>query len=264
MIQYPEDYQIYKPNAQGTGGALSLSFGNRGLFLKIARQLGTQRLFDWKPATVLALNLVDVGKILVGLKEKKETSLFHDAGQSQQAVVKTQKGLKITWSEEYKNYYWELWRKDGETQVKAGVPVTAEEAVILEELLKWTIPQLLCWQIADTTQDTGRNDQPQAQPQPSNFNRPAPTTPAAAPAVQKPAQPAQKEIGIEDVLAAFPGSEVVTEKTREEKLMEIMQLSKSKLGAKSAEEAKTKVVEATGLPFVDANIDQILSKLQAR
>lgn len=240
MIQYADDYQIYKPNQQGTGGALALSFSARGIFLKIAKQLGTQRMFDWKPATILALNLTDISKVLAGLQSKKETSLFHDASVSSQATSNAQKGLKITWNEQYGNFFWELWRKEGEAKVSAGVSVSVEEAIVIETLLKWAIPQLLHWQIVDTS-----------------------TAEPRAAGASQPAQGAQESYsdmpaGLD---AVFPGAEVVQERTKEDKLKEIMQLAKTKLGAVSADDAKQKVMEKTNLPFIDSNLDAIIVNL---
>lgn len=241
---YPDDYSIFKPNAQGTGGALALSFSPRGIFLKIARQLGTQRMFDWKPATVIALNLTDISKILAGQQGKKEVSLFHDAAKSTMATSNAQKGLKITFNEQYGNFFWELWRKEGEVTTKASVPVTPEETIIIDVLLRWATPLLLKWHIVDTSSEPSR---PQEVPQPAAY---APDEPAQAPL------PA----GFDNI---FPGAESVspTPDTREQKLVKIMALAKSKLGATSAEEAKTKVMEFTNLAFIDANLDQILSTL---
>lgn len=240
MIQYPDDYQIYKPNQQGTGGALSLSFSPRGVFLKIARQLGAQRLFDWKQATILSLNLADISKVLSGFQSKKETSLFHDAGISAQATSNAQKGLKMTWNDQYNNFFWELWQKTGEEKKSAGVAISTEEAIIIETLLKWTVPFLLHWQLVDTTTAEPRNaGGPSAPVQEQGFYSDAPA-------------------GVAEV---FPGAEIV--QTKDDKLKIIMEISKTKLGATSAEDAKQKVMEKTGLAFIDSNLDAIISNLSA-
>lgn len=246
--QYPDDFSIFKPNAQGTGGALALSFSQRGVFLKIARQLGTQRLFDWgkagsgKVATTINLGMADIGQILLALATKKEVSLFHDSSKFS-SNLGSQKGLKITFNEQYGNFFFELWEKEGENTKRASLPLTPAEAIQMEYLLKWTLPYLLKWQIVDTSlEDSKGNVQAQ--------------------------EASQQQMPMEnDVPAAisnvFPGAEVVpnTPKTREQKLVQIMQIAKVKLGAVNAEDAKTKVVGYTKLTFIDSNLDSILTLL---
>lgn len=48
-----------------------------------------------------------------------------------------------------------------------------------------------------------------------------------------------------------------------DKIKEIASLAKSKLGANGAEEVKTKIAEKTGLEFVTANLDAILTQLKS-
>lgn len=48
-----------------------------------------------------------------------------------------------------------------------------------------------------------------------------------------------------------------------DKIKEIAGLAKTKLGASSAEEVKSKIIEKTGLEFVPSNLDVILAKLKS-
>lgn len=72
-----------------------------------------------------------------------------------------------------------------------------------------------------------------------------------------------------DLVAALTPSPVVAPVATEpaisdsDKIKEIASLAKSKLGANGAEEVKTKIVEKTGLEFVTANLDAILTKLKS-
>jgi hypothetical protein len=47
-----------------------------------------------------------------------------------------------------------------------------------------------------------------------------------------------------------------------DKIKQIADLAKTKLGATTGEEVKTKVIEKTGLLFVPMNLDLILEKLK--
>jgi hypothetical protein len=68
-----------------------------------------------------------------------------------------------------------------------------------------------------------------------------------------------------DLMSALAPAPVATEPVMSDsdKIKEIASLAKSKLGANGAEEVKTKIVEKTGLEFVTANLDAILSQLKS-
>ena len=53
------------------------------------------------------------------------------------------------------------------------------------------------------------------------------------------------------------------EVSESDKIREIALMAKTKLGATSAEEVKTKIAEKTGLEFITANLDLILEKLKS-
>ncbi len=256
-IVYPDSYIIYKPNAKGTGGALQLSPGPGVIFLKIAKQLGSERQFDWKQAPTFAIQIADVTAILHGIaKELPQVELFHDAGKSQMTSDNSQKGFKITHSSEYNSYYWSIFRKVAGAQEEAdkghGCSVSPAEMIVIDTLLKYYLPYMLNWQHAKTIDDRNRLS----------------TSPAASgTGGTSQAFPTSVPGNIEDV---FPGAEVVTtnEPTAQPsgpdtRLIEILQLAKQKLGATDPNDAKAKAVAHTGLQLTGNNLDIILEKMKA-
>lgn len=241
---YSDNYQIYKPTAKGTGGALALQFSDRGIFLTIARQLGTQRQFDWKPATTLYLNLVDISKILNLFHTRKEVEIFHDPSLNNPKAKGIAKSLKISWHEQYGHFYWQVWEKAKDQSKNAAVPVTVEESLIIETLLKWAIPYLLKWQIPDTA----KGDIQEA-------SGPVPESQVEAEVVP----PAVAQIFPNTVVV--PNTPAKAPQTKDEKLALIMQMAKTKLGAKNPADAKAKIIAKTGFAFTEENLDKIIADL---
>jgi hypothetical protein len=263
--QYAESAQFYKPNDKGTGGALSLSFsgwrqdlqGNYtdgGLYLKIAKQVPGQRAFDWNSGTTLKLNLTDIGALLNMIRTKTKVELFHDAGKFY-GSGSMQRGLNVQYNEQYNNFYWSLWKKDGEKTVTDSVAISLGETHVIESLLIFVIPLLLKWDLVKIASPV----------------QPQPTIPSPIQASTiKPLESGYMEKEKEELpdwlkedpkkLETLPIQNKSKEKTKEEKLEIILELAVLKLGV-SKDEAKIAVLEATGLPLIDKNIDAIYAAM---
>lgn len=247
---YPDAFQLYKPNKEGTGGSFSLSYSPTGLFVKIAKQIGTERKFDWPSATIIKLGLADIASILAGIQQQGKIELFHDAGKFAGAKNPVQKGLNIQFNEQYGNFYWSLWRKEGENTISAGVNITAGETAIIASLLRWVLPYMLRWDIVKAKEDGEDGGNYSNNNEEVSVDEPFPSGPMK-----------YENTKLDPLLSA--ADEVFgAPQSMEEKVAEILKLAKTKLGAVSAEDAKKKVMEHTGKAFIAANIDSILSAMR--
>lgn len=158
-MQYAKGYQIYKPNAKGTGGAMDLGFSQSGLWLSVAKQIGTDRKFGWKGKLLMKLGVVDAGKLIDIIKKKykagptgagKEATIFHSTGNTNSKI------LSLVWAEteQYSGFYMAIFSKNGAVSAKAGVALTEIEANTLVVLLEYAIPKMLMWdQVACVEQE---------------------------------------------------------------------------------------------------------------
>lgn len=248
-MEYADSYQLYKPRKQGEGAAFSLSYSNSGLYLKIAKQIGTERRFDWENATVIRLDHADLASILDMIENKTKVEIFHDAGKFKGARNPVQKGLNAQYNDSYHNYFWNLWRKEGEATLSVGVAVSLGETAIIKRLIGYVIPFLFKWDKVIFSDP--RQEKTSSQP---------PTTPLQQ----------VEEIGIDEDEEPFPSrtpdwakqEQGKPEMSEQEKVAEILQLTKNKLGATTAGEAKKKVSEETGLEFIRANLDIMLKYMR--
>jgi hypothetical protein len=169
----------------------------------------------------------------------------------------------------------ELLQKDGTVYT---VSVRHNKVGILKELDSIMLGQIIGFSFTGTKENPGRsatkyiriihdakfvnqdwiNKQKLKQ---ANMAAPVPTATTTAPA-------SIEQIGELNVDDIFPSAEKapvapITPMSDSDKIREIANLAKAKLGAVSAEDVKTKTVEKTGLEFSPLNLDIILEKLKA-
>lgn len=258
MPIYSESYQLYKPNAQGTGGGFSLSYSRTGLYVKIAKQIGTERRFDWEHATVFKLDFADIAQILAAIESKTKADLFHDASKFQGARLPVQKGLTVQYNEQYHGFYWSLWRKEGEQTISAGSAVSLGETQIIVTLLRWVLPYMLKWNIVSPAEaSTGEMEYSSGEYGDSGTNAGVRTASfATTPPPQMPTSSTTPSDLLSTAQNIFGTPTEVGNVT--EKVAELVQLAKTKLGATNAEDAKLKLIDKTKLAFVEANLDAML------
>lgn len=150
---FAKDFNVFKVPQNGGGSALALSFTNIGLLLKIAKQNPNSRSFDWKNATLFSLSITDIAAIVNGLNNRTEVKLFHDAAKFAGAKNPVQKGLNIAFNDQYKNFYFSLWRKSGNDTITVGIPVSNEEALAIRVLMQWALPRILQWDLVELKAD---------------------------------------------------------------------------------------------------------------
>ena len=143
---YAKNYTIYKPNMKGTGSALNLDLSQNGLFLEITRQVEGERKFDWDNKITVKLDLVDIAKILLGFKTLREISIFHNPDARNQIQGERSKTVNMKFSKEYGCYYLRVGYKVKESVQQIGIPINLEEAIIMDELLRFAIPRLVSWE----------------------------------------------------------------------------------------------------------------------
>lgn len=252
--QGPLSYQLYKPTQAGTGGALALSYSysehyqSLSVYLKIAKQMGTERTFDWKNATVIMLGMNDIAGLLNTIRTRAELKLFHDSSKVSKAIRPSQKTLNVTFNDQYNNFYFQIGRKElgeGGQAINVGCPVTMGEAAIIETLLQWVLPFLLKWD--QVKPGVGGRSSFEESNVPSFMLETDEEEPFPGKApVNPPAMPTAP-----------------TELTKEQKIERIKELAVLKLGA-SREDAEKRVMEETKMAFIDSNIDAIYAALMMK
>lgn len=254
--QGPLSYQLYKPTQSGTGGALALSYSysshyqSLSVYLKIAKQMGSERVFDWKNATVIMLGMNDIAGLINAIRTKSELKLFHDSSKVSKAIRPSQKTLNVTYNNEYNNFYFQIGRKElqeGGQSVNVGCPVTLGEAAIIETLLQWVLPYLLKWDQVKPGASSGsafeQEDVPSFMIGDESEDEPFP---GRAP-VNPPSMPAPSFSSLDTA----------------QKIERIKELAVLKLGA-SREEAEKKVMEETKMAFIESNLDAIHAALMMK
>lgn len=95
-------------------------------------------------------------------------------------------------------------------------------------------------------------------PAPTAFPAPA-SAPASAP-VSTPA-PVATSVNTPSPAERFKGQPFHTAEEKQDMLLVISEMAKDKLGATTPEEVKSKVMEATGIAFIDAQLPKIIEAL---
>lgn len=164
----PIPYEIFK-GIKGNSGVLSLelreaytndpSKSNKPsgiVFLHMTPTVGPNQ-YDWENKVSFALSLVDIGKILLFMRnparanirdvEGGHLNLIHDWGmRSGRDKGSNITRLSIGKSDRNDNFLFNIERKqDRETTAKFMVPVTPDEGIIVMTLLQAAIPAILSW-----------------------------------------------------------------------------------------------------------------------
>lgn len=129
-----------------------LSLAEGTLFLEITSATG-KNVYDWDNKIVMALAVVDMGKLLTVLDgELSEVRIMHDPGAKTAAQGKVQKWLDVS-EGEYKGPTGQplhgitisVTKKDSEGQTRHMVPLTCDDAKVLACCLRVAIPASLGW-----------------------------------------------------------------------------------------------------------------------
>lgn len=251
--QGPLSYQLYKPTQAGTGGALALSYSysshyqSLSVYLKIAKQMGSERSFDWQNATVIMLGMNDIAGLLNAIRTRTELKLFHDSSKVSKAIRPSQKTLNVTYNEQYNNFYFQIGRKElteGGQTVNVGCPVTLGEAAIIETLLRWVLPYLLKWD--QVRPGTSSNNSFESSEVPSFM-----------------LGDETEDLPFVEKTPSVPTGPSFASLSTEQKTERIKELAVLKLGA-SREDAEKRVMEETKMAFIESNLDAIHAALMMK
>ncbi len=143
-ISRTPSYTIYKPNGQGSGGAISFSFNRAkgAVFVEAASQSG-EKQFAWQDKIIMKWGLSDLGSIVAGLQGKQpQIKLFHqnDRGNSACSLISRQDSGPVP-------FLLCVSRQISENRQvqKVAITLSDSEAVILESALRIAVSRLLGW-----------------------------------------------------------------------------------------------------------------------
>lgn len=124
------------------------------VFLNMAPTVGKNQ-YGWDKKISIALGLPDIGKLLLYLQnprhqmftERGTLSIVHDRGMNQgKKLGQDVKYLMVSKPEDRTNYFFNIEEKNnGQSVAKFSVPVGPDEALVMIELLKVSIPAILSW-----------------------------------------------------------------------------------------------------------------------
>lgn len=264
-VFYATEYSVYKPTQNGNGGVLTITFNQKGLLLKIAKQNpGAARSFDWQNATTFMIGMADIAQLVDAITTKGKVDLFHDSSKAAGSKSAFQKGLSVAFNQQYNSFFWSLRRTQEGQTTNAGCPTSVGEAMVIRELLLWAVPRLLEWdkiQIAggeEFVQQANSQSQEYQGDGTSNllsemkkdpFWGVSETPEEPARAASSDAQPAQTQ----QTLASSP-----------DPLARIIELAKSKFNAQNDDEAKMKAMEVTNMPLTPQHYANIIAELERR
>lgn len=149
----PLAYPIYK-GVTGKFGAVRFEFippfssakrkKKDGAILVTASNAIDKNKYDWDNKIVFALSVTDVGTFLAGIKQGS-VKLYHDPGMKSETQGQTTKSLEVSKAEGKDSYWFSLREKQGETQKQVGLPISIQEMLILDNLMRAALPKLLNW-----------------------------------------------------------------------------------------------------------------------
>lgn len=149
FVKRTPPYTIYKPNRNGTGGAISFNYNQdkRAIFVEAANQMGEKR-FDWDKKIIMKWGLSDLGSILAGLqKHKPETKLFHQTEKANSACSLKHYEPTNEPNNDPPSFRLTVSKQDQQDKsvVKVGISLTSGETAILETGLQRAIEKILQW-----------------------------------------------------------------------------------------------------------------------
>lgn len=149
----PLAFSIYK-GVKGKFGATRFEFippfsnmkrkKKDGAILITASNATAPNVYDWDNKIVFALSVTDVGAFLDGIK-KGNVKLYHDPGMKSDEQGQVTKGLEVTKPEDKDSFWFKLREKQGETTKEVNLPISLQEMLILDNLLRAALPKLLNW-----------------------------------------------------------------------------------------------------------------------
>ena len=153
-LQKPIVYAIYK-GMSGKFGCFQFKLApaydnpNRpdrmegGVFIEAAPAVGPNK-YDWNNKIIFALSVTDIGKILHDGLRQGDINIFHDPGAKTQRANVTRKSLKVTRGPKG-GFFWALREETAGNDKQVQIPVSDDEATVIAELFKASIPKILGW-----------------------------------------------------------------------------------------------------------------------
>lgn len=124
------------------------------IFLEMAPAVGNNN-YDWENSKIImALNMVDIPKILMylrapGHKQFQKTDgqlkIYHDKGAGTANRGEEVTTLTISKPEDKDNFFLSTYQKKHGTTKSASVTISPDEAVVIGTLLQASIPLLVAW-----------------------------------------------------------------------------------------------------------------------
>jgi hypothetical protein len=116
------------------------------LFLEIASTV-TNSVYDWDNKIVMALSIVDMGKLLMVLEGMEpEIKIMHDPGAKSATAGQVHKVLSVSSPKGIKSgALVTVTQKEGDNTIKHTVPLTGDELKVLSACLRVVIPASLAW-----------------------------------------------------------------------------------------------------------------------
>jgi len=139
-----QQYAIYKPTRNNTGGVLRLHLvcEKDALFAESARQDG-EKSFDWQRKITMKWGLGDIGEVLAVLERRqREAKLFHKT-EKQSTTFQIRHQAEA----ERNNYFAQMTKQVAETKevTRVAIPLSQGEAAVLATLLRTATVRLAGW-----------------------------------------------------------------------------------------------------------------------
>lgn len=149
----PLAYTIYK-GVSGKFGVVRFEFippfsnpkrrkADGTVLVTAANAIGPNQ-YDWDNKIVFALSISDIGAVMEGLR-KGEINLFHDPGMKSETQGAVTKSLKMIRGEGKESFFFSLSSKQNGTESSVKLPISVQEAMILNVLLSHAVPKMLNW-----------------------------------------------------------------------------------------------------------------------
>lgn len=118
------------------------------VFVDVASATG-ENIYDWTKKITFALGIVDLGKILYGMRtatEGTEIKLMHDPGAQTESMGKVKKFFSLSSPKgPGEGFMLRIAEQSGDANKVHTVPMTADEATVLSTLIASAIAQVLDW-----------------------------------------------------------------------------------------------------------------------
>lgn len=113
------------------------------VLVSAAEPLGPNK-YDWENKITFALSVPDVGMVLDGIRTGK-AEIFHDPNMKSDRQGETKKTFSLVKNTEKNNFAVTLSMSRGDKTTKVFIPMSNADMILIDTLLKFSIPTLLAW-----------------------------------------------------------------------------------------------------------------------